>query len=183
MGTPDINKSSLKTNQKTVTNSGTPVALGGYMIAATVAFVVASRHITDSANGFLNAGIEVGDTITVKGSASNDGVYTVSTIAAGTITLITGTVLVTENAGQTITISESGVGFPIDDGIRAVVKAMHNNTGFISIGGNSTDALAAGTDHVRLYADQSLEMRVDNLQKIWIDASVSGEGVELIYEF
>lgn len=60
--------------------------------------------ITDTGSGFVTAGFEDGDEITVVGSTSNDGTYTVVTVAAGTLTLATG-VLTAEVAGDTVTIS------------------------------------------------------------------------------
>ena len=61
--------------------------------------------ITDSGNGFVNAGFVAGDVISVTGSTSNDGGYTISTVVAGTITLVTGDALTTEAAGDTTSIT------------------------------------------------------------------------------
>jgi len=47
----------------------------------------ATDTITDSGSRFITAGFDVGDSITVAGSTSNDGVYTLSNVAAGTLTL------------------------------------------------------------------------------------------------
>ena len=60
--------------------------------------------ITDSGNGFLTAGFVVGDKITVSGSTSNDGDYTIAEIVAGTITLVSTDELTTEVAGDSVTI-------------------------------------------------------------------------------
>lgn len=179
-----INKFQIVTRQKNVVSSGTPTTLGGHMVAATIAFVASSRTITDSGSGFLAAGFRVGDQITVSGAsnAGNNGTFKILTVVAGTITLVVGTVLTDELAGSSITILESGVGYSVDDGTRIVVKAKHTNTGYISIGGSSTDALKTSTSHFKLYMDQSVSLAVDNLQDIWMDASVSNEGVEIIYE-
>ena len=43
--------------------------------------------VTDSGSGFVTAGFKAGDLITVSGSTSNDGNYTIVTVAAGTLTL------------------------------------------------------------------------------------------------
>jgi len=70
--------------------------------AATIAFVFATKKITDSGNGL--AGFATGDTIIVSGSTSNDGTYTVATGGnAGEI--VTSEALVEEVAGDTVTIA------------------------------------------------------------------------------
>jgi len=75
----------------------------------TIAFVDSNPDtITDSNNGFVTAGFIAGQTITVSGSTSNDGVYTIDTVAAGTITLITSNALTAEAAGDNVTILSSG---------------------------------------------------------------------------
>ena len=61
--------------------------------------------ITDSGNGFLSAGFEAGEKISVTGSASNDGNYTIDTLTAGTITLIATDDLADEAAGAVVSIS------------------------------------------------------------------------------
>lgn len=60
--------------------------------------------ITDTGSGFLTAGFEEGDKITVTGSTSNDGDYTIVSVVAGTITLATG-VLTTEGAAALVSIA------------------------------------------------------------------------------
>ena len=65
----------------------------------TLAFVTGSpATITDSGNGFIDAGFKDGDTIIIEGSTSNDGFYEIATAAAGTLTLRTGDVLASETA-------------------------------------------------------------------------------------
>ena len=64
--------------------------------------------IVDSNDGFLTAGFQIGDTIIVSGSTSNDGTYTIATVIAGTITLDAGDDLTYEAAGGTDTITCTG---------------------------------------------------------------------------
>lgn len=74
--------------------------------AITIAFVdggAGADTITDSGSGFLTALFKAGDLITVSGSTSNDGDYTIVSVVAGTITLATG-VLTAEGAGDNVTI-------------------------------------------------------------------------------
>src|SRR3990167_5792791 len=96
------------TFQFLVTTAGTPEQLSVKRRAATIAFsenTADADTITDSANGFLIAGFQPGDQITVAGSASNDGTYVIATVVAGTITLLSRNDLATEAAGATVTLT------------------------------------------------------------------------------
>lgn len=75
----------------------------------TIAFVNSNPDtITDSASGFLTAGFEPGQIIIVTTtSGTNDGVYTIASVAAGTITLIAADSLTTENAATAGTVAMS----------------------------------------------------------------------------
>src|SRR3990167_7510331 len=98
------------TFQFNVTTSGTPEQLQVKRRAATIAFnenTADADTITDSANGFLTAGFQPGDEITVSGSTSNDGTYTIASVIAGTITLLDRNDLTTEAAGATVKIVAS----------------------------------------------------------------------------
>ena len=64
-----------------------------------------SDSITCVGASFLTDGFKVGDVFRVVGSTSNDGEYTILTVAAGVITVATGS-LTTEAAGATITLAE-----------------------------------------------------------------------------
>ncbi len=77
-----------------------------FMTATTIEFVdggAGADSIQDSGSGFLVAGFKAGDLITVSGSTSNDGDYTIVSIANTTLTLSTG-VLTAEDAGDSVTI-------------------------------------------------------------------------------
>ena len=74
---------------------------------ATIAFNdngAAADTITDAGNGFLDAGFVAGDRITVTGDSENNGDYTIDTVVAGTITLISTDELTTEIAGDDVVI-------------------------------------------------------------------------------
>lgn len=60
------------------------------------------------------------------------------------------------------------------------VQAYRANTGFISVGAAGVDAVAAG-DGVQLAAGESITLPVDNLSDVFVDATVSGEGVRFTY--
>lgn len=78
-----------------------------YIQAATFTFAEntpASDTITDSGEGFLDAGFVAGQSIVVSGSGSNDGSYTIAEVTAGVITLESTDDLAAEAAGETVTI-------------------------------------------------------------------------------
>src|SRR3989304_6363143 len=81
--------------------SGTTAVDNPHYAAATLAFVSATKKITDSANGL--ATVLTGDTIRVRGSASNDGVYTVATGGVAGEIVVT-EALVNESAGAYLTL-------------------------------------------------------------------------------
>lgn len=62
--------------------------------------------ITDTGNGFITAGFEAGQKITIDGAAQagNNGDFTIATVAAGTITLVSTDTLTAEGATEHITI-------------------------------------------------------------------------------
>lgn len=60
--------------------------------------------ITDSGNGFLDAGFEDGMTIIIENSTADDGIYKIATAVAGTLTLTTGIEFTGETASESITI-------------------------------------------------------------------------------
>ena len=59
-----------------VTTAGTPVRLSPYQVATTIAFTRntggTEDTITDSASGFLVAGFQVGDFVTIAGTTNNN---------------------------------------------------------------------------------------------------------------
>lgn len=89
---------------KLLGNSAPSMAL---IVANTIAFVdggVGSDTITDSGDGFVTAGFVVGDEITVSGTVSNDGTYTLTGVAAGTLTVATDS-LTDESTGTVFAIA------------------------------------------------------------------------------
>ena len=168
--------------QQDVTAAGTPESLGVKLEDTTVAFVdgVADADtITDSGNGFVVAGFEAGDQLVVTGSASNDGTYVVDTVAAGTITLKANESLTDELASATVTLKSSK---HIPDGIKMVVKAKQGNTSTIHVANSAARALNSATAAFVLRLSESLEIKVTDTENVWIDAAVSGEGVEVFVE-
>ena len=82
--------------------------------------------ITDSSNGFITAGFEVGMTILVSGSSesANNTLHRVETVAAGTLTLSTSSALTADGAGDTWTITGSHIdlGTTSSDNAMASIK-------------------------------------------------------------
>jgi len=170
------------TFQFSVVASGTPEQLQVKRRATTIAFsenTGLSDTITDSASGLLVAGFQAGDQITVSGSASNDGTYVIASVTAGTITLLGRNDLTTEAAGATVKIVAPKT---VPDGISINIKAKKANTGDITIGYSSDTALNTGTGWMSLDANESIGVQAANIDNIWIDATVSGEGVEVWFE-
>ena len=170
------------TFQFLVTSSGTPEQLTVKIRVATIAFnenTASPDTITDSANGFLVAGFQAGDQITVSGSASNDGSYVIDSVVAGTITLLAADDLATEAAGATVKIIAPKT---VPDGISINIKAKKANTGDITVGYSSESSLNTGTGFVSLDANESIGVQVESIDRIWIDSTVSAEGVEVWFE-
>lgn len=83
------------------TQSVTP---GASVSAMTISFDdTAGYHINDSGNGL--GAFAVGDRITVSGSTSNDGTYTVTNATAGILTVTEA--IADESAGDTVTVRAS----------------------------------------------------------------------------
>jgi len=91
----------------------------GKVTDTTIAFVAATKKITDTNNGL--AGFLTGDKIKVIGSALNDGTYTVATGGvAGEI--VVSESLVEEEAGDSITVEQIWVTFTFS-GVKPDLKA------------------------------------------------------------
>jgi len=74
-----------------------PMATEGATISASLSFVDSNPDtITDGASGFVTAGFKADQAIEVSGTTSNNGIYTLATVAAGTLTLIASDALTAE---------------------------------------------------------------------------------------
>ena len=67
----------------------------------------------------------------------------------------------------------------IPPGLQAVIKAKLANTGEVCLGYDSTTANKTSSSHLTLVQGQSVSLPVDNFNRIYIDATNSGDGVEL----
>lgn len=64
---------------------------------------------------------------------------------------------------------------------RVTIQAQTDNTGLIAVGATGVDATVATGTGVLLYPGDSYEIDIDNLADIFIDSTVSGEGVRYSY--
>ena len=67
-------------------------------------------------------------------------------------------------------------------GLKVTLRAFLTNTGKITLGNSSANALNSGTSHFPLYPGESVSLQIKLFQDLWIDAAVNGEGVAFIYE-
>lgn len=133
---------------KVQSNTAATITLQGVLTGkTTIAFnaavpTVSPATITDSANGFLDAGFAVGDNLIVSGSAANSRTFTIASVTAGTIELIASNILTTEGAGPAITLTNgtatwnaAGAGFMTTGSI------VVNGTEYSYTGGANSDTL------------------------------------------
>lgn len=64
---------------------------------------------------------------------------------------------------------------------RVTIQSQTDNTGLIAVGGSGIDATVATGTGVILYPGDVFELEIDNLADIYIDSTVSGEGVRYTY--
>lgn len=67
-------------------------------------------------------------------------------------------------------------------GLATIIKAKQGNTGTIGVGATAAKSLLNGTSYFSLEAGQAITVRIASLGEVFIDASVAGEGVEVLYE-
>jgi len=163
--------------QLLVSAAGTAEHLGGKYTATTIAFVNSNPDtLTDTANNFLNKNLKAGMRISISGSTSNDGNYTIATVVAGTITLVAGDALTAEVAGDIVTIE-------CLDRVqckRLTVQALSTNTANVAVGGTETLLSTESGDIITPLNSVTLESVY--LDDIYIDVGVNDEGVGITYE-
>lgn len=64
---------------------------------------------------------------------------------------------------------------------RVVIQAQTDNTTGVAVGGTGVDATVATGNGVFLYPGDSIELEIDNLADVYIDALTNGEGVRYTY--
>lgn len=186
-----INLNSLETYRKKVTASGTPQVLSPQYVTTTLTFTnngstPARDTITDSASQFLVQGFRAGDKIDITGSTSNNLQFEIYSVTASTIT-VTAIGKMTDETASTSTTIDRTHGREVPDGVGVVIRALPTNTGTITLAPTSARALNTNTSvydsHFRLTADESVTLNIKNLKNVWMDATVSGEGVMIGFEY
>jgi hypothetical protein len=104
---------------------GRQVTPGASRTAITIAFVLATKKITDS--GSLLAQFATGTTIRVSGSANNDGIYTVATGGVAGEIVVT-EALATESVGASVTIEDWYAGGPTGLSVPTVEDVLFGKT-------------------------------------------------------
>src|SRR3990167_2578127 len=64
---------------------------------------------------------------------------------------------------------------------RVTIQAQTDNTGWVAVGTSGVDATEATGNGVLLGAGDAFELEIDNLADVFIDVTVSGEGVRYTY--
>jgi hypothetical protein len=70
--------------------------------------------------------------------------------------------------------------FAVEPDQTVLVKAKGTNTGVISIGNSSAEAIKTNDENYLLSAGQSVELKVPNTNEIWIDSTINGDIVEVV---
>ena len=106
-------------------------------------------------------------------------------------TTITGSISTTTGANATIgdnrkTVTTAGTRVQLSSSsvpiLKVVIQALQANTGFIAVGG-STVVAASGTERGYILAPfNAITITVSDLNLIYLDSTVSGEGVSYYYE-
>jgi hypothetical protein len=92
-----LNTGTLNTTSGTLT-----IDLGNSVVTGTTLAAATTTTLTDSGNGFITAGFQVGQTI-VTTIGTNTGLYTITAVAAGTLTC-SGATFATQTAGASYTV-------------------------------------------------------------------------------
>lgn len=87
-----------------------------------------------------------------------------------------------------ITVSSAGTAVQgpnveIPDGYSVVIKARDANTGDIKVAESQAKAQSATRDdYFVIKAGQAISLAIDNLNRVWVNSTVNGEGVDCIVE-
>lgn len=88
----------------------------------------------------------------------------------------------TGDGRQTVTTAGTRVQFSSQSTSRVIVQALAENTDVVVIGGSTVVAAAGTRRGVAIFATQSYVFQISNLNLLYIDSVVSGEGVSYYYE-
>lgn len=105
------------------------------LVSTGIAFVDSDPDtITDSGNEFVDAGFVAHQRITIAGSTSNDGAYTIASVTDGVITLISTDSLTAEAAGDVVTVTTGGNFRYYNEYVIQAPNITRGGTGMLSAG-------------------------------------------------
>lgn len=70
----------------------------------------------------------------------------------------------------------------IPAGYRAILVAKPGNTGYVYLGNSKANAESSSVRFDRLGAGDSIPLQITNLNLVWVDVSVAGEGISWFVE-
>ena len=65
---------------------------------------------------------------------------------------------------------------------RVFIQSETDNTGNIIVGDSNIESVVGSERGIVLFTSQSIIIEIDNLNKVYIDSTVNGEGVAYLYE-
>lgn len=84
-------------------------------------------------------------------------------------------------SGTPVQLSATATTIP--PGVSLLVKAANGNTGTVHVGNSSANAnSASSTVSFRLLPNESIGLEIDNLTRVYVDSTVSGDIVEYLFE-
>lgn len=150
---------------------GHNVTIDNASIAVTGAFYQATQPVSLASvpsHAVTNAGTFATQATLQAGSAIVGKVgHDISGIGHGVTTVTT--------AGTDVVLAGSTACKKVD------IQAQTDNTGLIAVGGSGVDATIATGTGIILYAGDVYSLEIDNLNDVYIDSTVNGEGVRYTY--
>ena len=102
-------------------------------------------------------------------------------LISGGISVFDGNTIV-ESGRKEVTVAGTAEALSASTECKSVtIQAEFNNTGIIVVGGSGVIAAEATRDGLALSAEDSVTINIDDLAKIFLDTTVSTDGVTFIY--
>jgi len=132
------------------------------------------RNLSDSIATV--GGALMGKSMQISGSDGSNSRIIKTNNSGEVLTQLTGSTLKGATVA-TVTTAGTRVQLPTLACSKVTIIAKRANTGYIYVGMNTVSSTVYGAE---LAAKDSMDFDVSNLNEIWIDASVSGEGISYI---
>lgn len=107
-----------------------------------------------------------------QGGVNFNGSVTIGTVNIAPYTIVGNGVTTVSTAGSAVQLSASST--PTGS---ITIRALSTNTGIIFVGSSSVSS----ANGFELSADEVVSLDLNNLNKVYLDCSVNGEGVSYIY--